>query len=62
MQKGDDNWTAVTIHRYRLNGLRLLAARRKRSVGQVLDDILEKAKVEELSDAEFARKEKEVAP
>lgn len=42
---GDDNWTSVAIRRSRMNGLRLIALERNRSVGNVLDMILEKANV-----------------
>lgn len=60
MEASDDNWTSVAIRKPRMNGLRLIATKRGRSVGNVLDMILEKAHVEELSEVELIQKEKEL--
>jgi hypothetical protein len=53
----DDNWTAVAIRKPRMNGLRFIATKRGRSVGSILDMILEKANVNELTDEELKEKE-----
>lgn len=60
MQENDDNWTSVAIRRQRMNGLRLEAEKKKRSVGNVLDLVLDRAGVSELSDEQLTAKLKEL--
>lgn len=51
------NWTTIGIRLERLNGLKLLAGRDgRRTPGNMLDIILERSGVEELSEEELQKK------